>query len=337
MSLFKTMFGIGVRATPVAPAPVGDAESVRRIAARLGAMPADRARFVAAFAYLLARAARVDVAITAVETAEIARLVAEEGALDPETAALVAELAGTRVEHFGATDDYLVTREFKAISTSEEREHLLRCCLLVAAADDDIDALESWLVNRMAEELDIPRPDLNRIRSDFTDKIAGLVEVRRLRDVPPPGATPTPVAAQTGAGSSDPAAGPGAPAHAAGPGAPTHAAGPDSSSVAPQPASDLPPGVRIEQVWLVEVPYTPDAPGRRPMFRGEHLARIARLRKEGVVIEAGGAADFSKAVLLMRGASEAEVLAIIESDVYTAGGVWHDATIVGYGRVVAEG
>ena len=47
-----------------------------------------------------------------------------------------------------------------------------------------------------------------------------------------------------------------------------------------------------------------------------------------------GVAD---AVLIMRGADEAEVLAIIEADVYTAGGVWHDATIVGYGRVVSEG
>src|SRR5512140_3038058 len=159
MSLFRSMFGIGSgRAVAAAmPAPVGDAESVRRIAARLGALPADRARFVAAFAYLLARAARVDVAISDVETAEIRRIIAEVGRLDAETAALVAELATTRVEHFGATDDYLVTREFRAISTVEEREQLLRCCLVVAAADDNIDAVEAWLVNRMAEELDIPR------------------------------------------------------------------------------------------------------------------------------------------------------------------------------------
>ncbi len=315
MSLFQSMFGIGRGAAPTpASAPVGDTESVRRIAARLAILPPERARFVAAFAYLLARAARVDVAITAVETAEIARLVSEVGALDPETAALVAELAGTRVEHFGATDDYLVTREFKAISTPEEREQLLRCCLLVAAADDDIDAVESWLVNRMAEELDVPRPDLNRIRASFTDKIAGLVEVRRLRDAMPTDVPPAAVPPEAGAPSSTPAPQP-----------------------APQPAPDLPPGVRIEQVWLVEVPYTPEARDRRPAFRVQHLSRLARLRAEGTIIEAGGAADFSKAVLVMRGADEAEILALIESDVYTSGGVWHDPTVVGYGRVVSEG
>ncbi|MHB8959428.1 MAG: TerB family tellurite resistance protein [Candidatus Limnocylindrales bacterium] len=311
MSLFQYMFGIGRGAAPTpASAPVGDTESVRRIAARLGILPPERARFVAAFAYLLARAARVDVAITAVETAEIARLVAEVGALDAETAALVAELAGTRVEQFGATDDYLVTREFKAISTPEEREQLLRCCLVVAAADDDIDAVESWLVNRMAEELDIPRPDLNRIRASFTDKIAGLVEVRRLRGATPTDMPPASIAPRAAASSPAPA---------------------------PQPAPDLPPGVRIEQVWLVEVPYTPEARERRPAFRVQHLSRLARLRAEGRIIEAGGAADFSKAVLLMRGADEAEVLAVIASDVYTSGGVWHNPTVVGYGRVVSEG
>lgn len=311
MSLFQSMFGIGARTAPAQP-PVGDTESVRRIAARLGSLPADRARYVAAFAYLLARAARVDVAISEAETAEMTRLIAEVGELDHETASLVAELASTRVEHFGATDDYLVSREFRAISTPEQRETLLRCCLAVAAADDVIDATESWLVNRVAEELDIPRGDLNRIREGFADKIGGLVEVRRMR------------------------------AQNASPAAPATTQG-EGQSVAPvsppatQPAPDLPPGVRIEQVWLVEVAYTPSAPERRPMFRGEHLARIARLRAEGRIIEAGGAADFSKAVLLMRGANEAEVLAIIEADVYTAGGVWHDATIVGYGRVVTEG
>jgi uncharacterized tellurite resistance protein B-like protein/uncharacterized protein YciI len=265
----------------------------------------------------------VDVAISDVEKAEMARLIAEVGGLDAETAGLVAELAGTRVEHFGATDDYLVTREFKAISTLEEREHLLRCCLLVAAADDTIDATESWLVNRMAEELDVPRPDLNRIREEFTEKITGLVEVRRLRGATSKEATPMATIVNPAVAASAPAAEPGAPATASAP--------------APQPGSDLPPGVRIEQVWLVEVPYTPEARERRPAFRVEHLTRLARLRAEGVVIEAGGAADFSKAVLLMRGADEAEVLALIEADIYTLGAVWHNPTVVGYGRVVSEG
>ena len=99
---------------------------------------------------------------------------------------------------------------------------------------------------------------------------------------------------------------------------------------------DLPEGVTIETVFLVEVPYTPDARQRRPALRREHLARIARLRREGIVIEAGGATDFSKAVLLIRAPAAEQAIALIEADVYTSGGVWHSPTAVEYGRVVPD-
>ena len=301
MSLFQSMFGIGGgQAARRAPdgstaTPVGDTESVRRIAARLAALPPERARYVAAFAYLLARAAHVDVSISDAEAAEMTRLISEEGTLDAATAALVVELAGTRVDRYGATDDYLVTREFKAISTPEQRVHLLRCCLSVAAADADIDADESWLVNRIAEELDVPRTDLNRIRGEFTDRLAGLAQLRQMRE-------------QAAA----------------------------DAAASPAPASEVPEGVRIEQVWLVEVPYTPEARERRPALRPQHLARILRLKLQDRIIEAGGTADFTKAVLLIRAASEQEALDLIAEDVYTSGGVWHSPKVVGYGRVVPE-
>ena len=38
---------------------------------------------------------------------------------------------------------------------------------------------------------------------------------------------------------------------------------------------EKPDGARIEQVWLVEVPYTPQAPELRPALRHQHLARGA--------------------------------------------------------------
>jgi hypothetical protein len=55
------------------------------------------------------------------------------------------------------------------------------------------------------------------------------------------------------------------------------------------------------------------------------------------VIEAGGCADFSKAVLLIRAADAAAALALIEEDVYTRSGVWHLPTATAYGRVVPIG
>lgn len=188
MSLFRRVLGLDQPASPdlpvdphapLPPAPAGETASVRRISARLGALPPARARFVAAFAYLLGRAAVADLAVSDAEVAEMTQLVAEVGGLDAETARLVVQMADVQALNFGATEDYLVTREFKAIASMEERERLVRCCLLVMAADDTVDATESWLVNRLAEELDIERPDLNRIRAEFHDRISGVREVRR--------------------------------------------------------------------------------------------------------------------------------------------------------------
>lgn len=101
--------------------------------------------------------------------------------------------------------------------------------------------------------------------------------------------------------------------------------------------TDLPDGVEIETVYLVEVPYTPQARERRPAHRPVHISRIADLIREGRVIEAGGCTDFSKAVLLMRVADEAEALRLIDEDVYTREGVWHSPTATPYGRVVIAG
>lgn len=293
MSLFQSMFGIGGDAGAAGgpAAQVGDSESVRRIAARLGSLPPEQARYLAAFAYLLARAARADLTISEVEATEMARLIGQAGGLEAEQAALVVAMASTRVEQYGATDDYLVTREYKSISTPDQRLHLLRCCLLVAASDAAIGADESWLVNRLAEELDVPRPDLNRIRSEFTDRIAGLAELRRMR----------------------------ATAEAASP------AG---------PAPELPDGARIESIWLVEVPYTADAPTLRPALRHQHLARMMRLKVQDRIIEVGGTADFAKSVILVRASTEGEVRGLVAEDVYTSGGVWGAPSIVGYGRLV---
>lgn len=193
MSLFHRALGLDRSATdapldvhaPLPPATVAETDSVRAISIRLEAMPPARARYVAAFAYLLGRAAQATGAVSDAERAEMLRIAGEDG-LDAETAPLVIDLAATLAGQYGATEDYLVTREFKAISTMEDRERLLRCFFLVLAADDEIDATESWLANRLAEELDIERPDLNALREEFHDQLSGVRELRQMEQVQPP-------------------------------------------------------------------------------------------------------------------------------------------------------
>ena len=61
---------------------------------------------------------------------------------------------------------------------------------------------------------------------------------------------------------------------------------------------ELPDGVSVETVYVVEISYAPDAKARRPAVRLEHLTRAARLRREGTLIEAGGYLDWRSALLL---------------------------------------
>jgi len=187
LSLFRRVLGLDNPASadlpvhPDAPIPTatpGETQSVRVLSARLDALPPARARYLAAFAYLLGRAAQASDGMSDVERDEMRQLAGAAG-LDAETGDLIVDMAGTLAGEFGATEDFLVTREFKAISTLEEREQLLRCCFLVMAADDEIDATESWLANRLAEELDVPRPDLNAIRDEFHEQLSGVKALRQ--------------------------------------------------------------------------------------------------------------------------------------------------------------
>jgi uncharacterized tellurite resistance protein B-like protein len=189
MSLFRQILNLDAPASPDLPvdpqAPLPDlaagqtTASVKQIALALGSLPPARARYLAAFAYLLGRAAYANLSVSESEKAEMKRLGSVAG-LDPDTTRLVVELALMQAGEFGATEDYLVTREFKAISTMEERLRLIRACFLVMAADDEVDANEAWLVNRVAEELDVERTDLNAIREEFHERLSSVRSVREV-------------------------------------------------------------------------------------------------------------------------------------------------------------
>jgi uncharacterized tellurite resistance protein B-like protein len=158
-----------------------DTETVRRIVRKLEALPPERARFLASFAYVLTRAASADLEIADVEMATIERLIGEHGALPPAQAVLVAEMARTQSLLYGGTEDYLVTRQFKELSTLEERIALLRCCYLVGAADETITASESDTLQEIAFELDLDRPTVNTIRNEFAAKLSAIQALLRFR------------------------------------------------------------------------------------------------------------------------------------------------------------
>lgn len=153
--------------------------ALRRIVDGLEAMPPDQARHLATYAYILARAAAADLDISETETREMEALLVEHAGITEAQSVLVTEIAKSMARLVGGTEDYLVTREFRDHSTSEERLDLLRACFLVGAADDSITAGESSALNEIANELGIESADAAALRTEFADKFSALQALRR--------------------------------------------------------------------------------------------------------------------------------------------------------------
>jgi uncharacterized tellurite resistance protein B-like protein len=153
--------------------------ALRRIVGQLESMPPDRARHLAGYAYILARAAAADMAVTELETRMIERLLVEYGGVEETQAVLVAEIAKSLARLVGGTEDYLVTREFRENSTPDERLQLLRACYLVGAADDSITADESSVLNEIANELSVDAARMAALRAEFADRFSALQALRR--------------------------------------------------------------------------------------------------------------------------------------------------------------
>jgi uncharacterized tellurite resistance protein B-like protein len=154
----------------------GETRSVRAIAARLERLEPAQARYLAGFAYVLARVANADLQIDAHESAAMERAVRETAGLSESEAALVVEIAKSQARLLGGTENYVVTREFKQASTSEQRVRLLECLFEIAAADGTIERVESAEIASIGEELGFTRPEINALRAPYRDRIAELKE-----------------------------------------------------------------------------------------------------------------------------------------------------------------
>jgi uncharacterized tellurite resistance protein B-like protein len=181
MALRRFLPGPATAADRPSPADPRDTETVRRIAGQLDALPIERARYLAAFAYILTRSAAADMDISHVESAAIEQLVAEHGGLPEAQAVLVAQIARNQSLLYSATEDYLVTRQFRELATTDDKIALLRCCYLVGAADDTITSHESDTLQQIAKELDLDREAVNVIRNEFAPKLSAIQAMLRLQ------------------------------------------------------------------------------------------------------------------------------------------------------------
>lgn len=142
----------------------------------LDQLEADRARFLASFAYLLGRVAHADQQVSAEETAAMEALVTDEGQLSRDQAMVVVQLAKTSNLLFGGTANFLVAREFSSLASYEQKLALMRCLFAVSATDESISLAEEAEIHRIAKELGIQQPDLVALRVSHKRYLPGVSE-----------------------------------------------------------------------------------------------------------------------------------------------------------------
>jgi uncharacterized tellurite resistance protein B-like protein len=133
----------------------------------------ERARFLAAFAYILGRVANADRLVTPEETLVMEKVVRDAGELAPDLAALVVKLATKSTLLFGNTADFLVARELSSFATYDQKLSLMRCLFALSSIDNSISLAEEGELHRIANELRIDPSDLVALRVAHQQHLPG--------------------------------------------------------------------------------------------------------------------------------------------------------------------
>jgi uncharacterized tellurite resistance protein B-like protein len=134
-----------------------------------------RARYLAAFAYLLGRVAHADQHVSPEETGAMEALLREHGQLSQDQAMVVVQLAKTSNLLFGGTANFLVAREFSELATYAQKLALMRCLFALSATDEAISTAEEGELHRIGNELRIDHSDLVALRIAHKRHLPGMM------------------------------------------------------------------------------------------------------------------------------------------------------------------
>ena len=160
------------------PDPDQDAALIREAVSGMDSLSAERRRFLAGYAYVLARVARADGVMNESEVAVIEQAVIEAGDLQRAQGALVSALASSVHSLFGATEDYAFTREVARVSSPQQLQRLLRACVTVGVADGRLSAAERTELYEIGRELGVASEEVDAIRDQID------VDARRTPEKP---------------------------------------------------------------------------------------------------------------------------------------------------------
>ena len=177
MSILKLLGLVGSDDGAPDRAP-SEGEAIRRIAGELDALPDDRALYLASLAYVLGRVAHADSQFSDDETQKMQDILQLLGHLPEAQAVLVVEIAKNQVRLFGGTENYVVTRRFRELSTTEQRLELLECVFAVSAADDSITVVEEGQARQISSELGLTHAQFLEARSAYVEHLEALKSLR---------------------------------------------------------------------------------------------------------------------------------------------------------------
>jgi uncharacterized tellurite resistance protein B-like protein len=166
MKSIRSWLGIDSREAEFAP--------LRETLEALDHLEPARARYLAAFAYLLGRVADADQDVSPEEAATMEALVRKHGQLPQDQAMVVVQLAKTSNRLFGGTANFLVAREFSQLATYEQKLALVECLFALAATDEAISTAEESEIHRIATELRIDRSDVIALRVAHQRHLPGM-------------------------------------------------------------------------------------------------------------------------------------------------------------------
>ena len=142
-------------------------DSVRKISRQLEDMDPEKARYLAAFAYLLGRVAYADRSVSTEEASMMEKVLVDIGKLTAEQAVLIIEIARQQNRLLGHVDNFLVTREFNQLASREQKMELLSCLFAIGASDQSISNIEDSEIRQISGELLLEHRDFIAARSGF--------------------------------------------------------------------------------------------------------------------------------------------------------------------------
>ena len=169
MSLLRFL-GIGGQKAGREAEPV----SLVELGTELESLPPEESRFIAAFAYLLARVAGADMRTDDTELAEMARHLETFGGIEADKAQMLTASAVRIADTYSPSDDHLVARAFRDMTETPERLRLLRCLYAVAAADEMISTTEDNEIFEVAKAIGVQREQVVALRSEFKQYLGAM-------------------------------------------------------------------------------------------------------------------------------------------------------------------